>query len=178
MNRVVLGLTLLMAACGSDQSPTSPAPEIAQVAGTWNYTARWSRVTGGSCVGDFLMTGVERIDTGSVEVTQVGTSLDATVRGTSPVLQRVPEMACQYLGSVNNASVALTAPACPAFTIPFRCMNGVITEVTLTGGTLNATVKGDVMEGTQAETYNANTAPTTIGGGPFTVTRSFSATRR
>ncbi len=176
MRRMILGFALLSIACGSE-SPTSATLQTASVVGTWDYTAHLSYADGGSCVAVSLSS--ISLDTAMTrQANQVGGNVSATVSGTNVGFGRRTDMACQYLGTVDATSISLTAPACQAFTATVRCFNGVLSEITMNGGTLTASVKGGTMEGTQTETYNVKTVSTGVGAGAFTIAYSFSATRR
>ena len=55
--------------------------EIVQVAGLWGYTATLTSVSGGGCVGQLVLSLMPIGDTGTMQVTQQGSSLEAV--GTS-----------------------------------------------------------------------------------------------
>ena len=176
MRRLILGFALWSIACGGE-SPTSATPQTVSVVGTWDYTARLSKTDGGSCVAVTLSS--INLDTAmTMQANQVGGNVSAAVSGTNVGLGRSPDMACSYSGTADATSISITAPACPAFTAIIRCFNGVMSEITLNGSILTATVRGGTMEGTQTDTYNVKTVSTGVGAGAFTITYSFTATRR
>ena len=175
MKRITLVVALFGLACGSDRNPVKPAPPIVQVSGMWDYTAPWTRYSGGTCIAVLLHPGLS--DTGTIQMNQAGSSVSATVAGTTSILQRDPGMACPYSGTADATSISLSAPACPALTTTVRCINGVIAEVTFSAGILSAVVNGGTAIGELTETY---TARSVSGGdqGQVTIVHSFSATRR
>ena len=84
---IIVGLALcITAACGDgNSSPTAPtpttptpppAPQIVQVAGVWGYTVTLTGVTGGGCLGAALIPLIGTTSTGTMQVTQQGSSLE------------------------------------------------------------------------------------------------------
>ena len=78
MKRFTLTFALLGLACGADDTPVNPTPQIVQVAGVWDYTARGTRVTGGTCVAASLG-GVGGPFIGTLQANQVGSAVNAAL---------------------------------------------------------------------------------------------------
>ena len=94
IQHIIVGLALcITAACGGgNSSPTAPtpttptpppAPQIVQVAGLWGYTATLTDSTGGGCLSEFFRSQIGTTDTGTVQVMQQGSSLEAIVTSDS-----------------------------------------------------------------------------------------------
>ena len=94
IQHIIVGLALcITAACGGgNSSPTAPtpttptpppAPQIVQVAGLWGYTAILTDSTGGGCLSGFFRSQIGTTDTGTVQVMQQGSSLEAIVTSDS-----------------------------------------------------------------------------------------------
>ena len=179
IQHIIVGLALCVtAACGGgNSSPTAPtppaAPQIVQVAGLWGYTATLTGVTGGGCVGQLVLSLIDTTDTGTMQVTQQGSSLEAV--GTSDS----DGTATRYAGTAGSSSIALNAIAADVGSITgIECASGERRDLHLVAEAINGTVSGSTVTGTQAETINVFEAGTTNGAGILTLNSLFVATRR
>ena len=114
IQHIIVGLALcITAACGDgNSSPTAPtpttptpppAPQIVQVAGVWGYTVTLTGVTGGGCLGAALIPLIGTTSTGTMQVTQQGSSLEAIATLDSD------GTATRYTGTAGSSSIALNA---------------------------------------------------------------------
>ena len=155
-------------------TPTPPpAPQIVQVAGLWGYTATLTDSTGGGCLSEFFRSQIGATDTGTVQVMQQGSSLEAIVTSDSD------ETATRYAGTAGSSSIALNAIAADVGSITgIECASGERRDLHLVSEALSGTVSGSTITGTHAETNNVFEAGTTNGAGILTLNSSFVATRR
>ena len=102
-----VALVIGTAGCGSSDSPTSPSNAV-QVAGTWTYTLRLTGASGGECVGADLQNATPLNDGGTLEITQNGASLTATVQS------NLVSGTCSYTGTASTDSFVLNLTRCDA----------------------------------------------------------------
>jgi hypothetical protein len=169
----VVAIVIGAAGCGSSDSPTSPSNGV-QVAGTWTYTLRLTGTSGGECVGADLQGATGLSDGGTLEITQNGANLTATVRSD------LVSGACSYTGTASSGSFVLNLSRCDAGMLQtgYACSNGAVRDLEYTNNAINATVSGTTATGTSIETYNINATNTTNRVGVLTMNWSFNATRR
>ena len=184
IQHIIVGLALcITAACGGgSSSPTAPtpaptpppAPQIVQVAGLWGYTATLTGSTGGGCLSEFFQSQIGATDTGTVQVTQQGSSLEALVTSDST------GTSTRYAGTAGSSSVALTAVAgdVGGFTGIECPSGGGLVDLITVSDAINGTVSGSTITGTQAETSNVTVTGTGAAAGILTLNSSFVATRR
>ena len=178
IQHIIVGLALcITAACGGgSSSPTAPtpAPQIVQVAGLWGYTATLTSSTGGGCLSEFFQSQIGATDTGTVQVTQQGSSLEALVTSDST------GTSTRYAGTAGSSSVALTAVAgdVGGFTGIECPSGGGLVDLITVSDAINGTVSGSTITGTQAETSNVTVTETGAAAGILTLNSSFVATRR
>ena len=187
IHRVIAVLALcITAACGGgNSSPTSPTPiptptptptpepQIVQVAGVWSYTATLTGVTGGGCLGAIFLSQIGTTDTGTIQITQQGSSLEAIATldsdGTST----------RYTGTAGSSLVALNAVFADVGSITgFVCPTGERRDINKVSEGINGTVSGSTVTGTVAETSNVVETGTGNAAGILTLNSSFVATRR
>ena len=191
IQHIIVGLALcITAACGDgSSSPTAPtpvpttpapttptpppAPQIVQVAGLWGYTATLTGVTGGGCLGVSFLSEIGTTTTGTMQVTQQGSSLEAIAtldsNGTST----------RYTGTAGSSSVALNAVFWDVGSITgLTCLTGERRDIHLLSEGINGTVSGSTVTGTVAETSNVVEAGTGNAAGVLTLSSLFVATRR
>ena len=170
MKRTIIALALVTAGCGSS-SPT--APTIAQVAGVWRGTTRVSSVSGGECFATAFQAAVGSVTTASAAVTQSGSTLNVTITDPSS------GASCTFTGTAGETAIQLTVTGCTASdSIGARCPNGAVRDIRLQTASINATVNGNTMTGTEGETYNVNVGGTSSPVGTLTVTSTFSVTKQ
>ena len=169
----IVALVIGAAGCGSSDSPTSPSNAV-QVAGTWTYTLRLTGVSGGECVGADLQNATPPNDGGTLEITQNGASLTATVQS------QLVSGTCAYTGTASSNSFILNLTRCDAGMVQtgYACSNGAVRDLEYTSNPINATVSGTTATGTSIETYNINAANTTNRVGVLTLNWGFNATRQ
>ena len=184
IQHIIVGLALcITAACGGgNSSPTAPtpttptpppAPQIVQVAGLWGYTAILTDSTGGGCLSGFFRSQIGTTDTGTVQVMQQGSSLEAIVTSDST------GTSTRYAGTAGSSSVALNAVAADAAVITgIECPSGELRDLIVVSEGINGTVSGSTIIGTQAETINVVETGTGAAAGVLTLNSSFVATRR
>ena len=184
IQHIIVGLALcITAACGGgSSSPTAPtpapttppAPQIVQVAGLWGYTATLTSSTGGGCLSEFFQSQIGATDTGTVQVTQQGSSLEALVTSDST------GTSTRYAGTAGSSSVALTAVAgdVGGFTGIECPSGGGLVDLITVSDAINGTVSGSTITGTAAETSNVTVTGTGAAAGILTLNSSFVATRR
>jgi hypothetical protein len=176
MKRFTMALSLLALACGANHPPVTATPPIVQINGVWDYTARATRLTGGTCVAASVAGDLTA--TGTMQANQVGSTANATLSASPALIQGGPDMVCSYLGAADATSISLTASACPSLTRSLRCVNGVQAEIAFSTGTLRAVVNGAMANGELTETYTARTGSDNVPPGQVTVLYSFTAIRR
>ena len=196
IQHIIVGLALcITAACGDgSSSPTAPtpttptpppAPQIVQVAGVWGYTVTLTGVTGGGCLGAALMPLIGTTFTGTMQVTQQGSSLEAIATLDSD------GTATRYTGTAGSSSIALNAMEQLLVTLGppevswdvgsitgLFCLSGEGRDIHLVSEGINGTVNGSTVTGTVAETANVVESGTGNAAGILTVNSSFVATRR
>lgn len=165
---------MLVAACDKNSTPTNPST-TAQLSGTWNYNARLTGASGGECVGADFQSVVGATDTGTLTITQNGTSLTATQ--TSDV---AGSGSCTYSGTVNSSSFTLNMTRCDGGQVfrDFPCSNGARRDIEFATNPIDGTVNGSSITATSVETYNVFNAGTTNRVGTLTLTASITATKR
>lgn len=170
---IAVGLLFGLVACDNTASPSGPS-SVAQVGGTWGYTARLTSVSGGECVGADLQGAVGLTDTGTLVITQTGTALTATQ--TIDTVQG----ACTYSGTARSGGFSLNLTRCDggSFLYGFPCSNGARRDVEFATNPIDGTLSGTMLSGTSTETYNVYSAGTTTRVGTLTLTGTFTATRR
>ena len=171
-----LGLAMLLvatASCGDD-SPT--APSTVQVGGVWRGTERITAVSGGECFGTFqsmIAAGfpVREFPT-SMSITQNGANLDVTATSEEGGN-------ATYSGSAGQSTVVLTWVSCAACNlVGATCPNGAQRDVIKQSGSVNASVAGRSMSGTEGEIYNVFVAGTQTSVGTLSLTSSFTFIRQ
>ena len=182
IQHIIVGLALcITAACGGgNSSPTAPtptpppAPQIVQVAGLWGYTATLTNSTGGGCLSEFFRSQIGITDTGTVQVMQQGSSLEAIVTSDST------GTSTRYAGTAGSSSVALTAVAADVGSVTgIECPSGGgLVDLITVSDAINGTVSGSTITGTAAETSNVTVTGTGAAAGILTLNSSFVATRR
>jgi hypothetical protein len=170
--RVVLTLALLVAGCGGSSSPTSPTPQVVQVAGLRRITETLTSVSGGECFASTFQGLVGTSGEATLQVTQSGSSLQA--RATD----NATGASCDYVGTAGAASFALNTSACTASdVIGAACANGARRDIRLQTGGYNGSISGGTATGTGAQTYNIVVSGTSSPVGTLTLTSRFTATR-
>ena len=158
-------------ACGG--SPTSPSSQVAQVGGVWGVTSRVTSVTGGECLASIFQLLVGAADTGTMQITQSGSSLTAISTSDSD------GSSTSYTGTAGASSVALNETSCSACNlIGATCPSGAQRDYRLQTGGVNATINGSTATGTAAESYNVFVAGTNSAVGTLIINSSFSANKR
>lgn len=170
---IVAGVVSFATACGSD-SPSAPsAPPTAQIAGVWRGTARLTSATGGECLGGAFQSLIGSTSSFAASLNQAGSSLTATVTDPST------GGSCVYTGSVGSSAVTLNVNGCTASNLfGVRCANGAGRDLILVTGSINGTVSGNSISGTEAETYNVVSSLTGAGVGTLILNSSFTGTRQ
>ena len=169
-------LVLATAACGGSDEPSTPPTgpsSPVQVGGNWSYTLRLTSASGGECVGADLQNATGLTDSGTLEITQAGAALTATVRSD------LVSGACSYTGTANTDSFVLNLTRCDSGMVQpgYACSNRAIRDLEYITNPINASVSGTTATGTSVETYNINdTSMNRVG--VLTLNWSFSATRR
>ncbi len=69
---------MLVASVACSSSPSEPTQQVAQISGTWSFTAQNTGVTGGECVGVLLEDTIGTRWTGTLQIAQSGNALTAT----------------------------------------------------------------------------------------------------
>ena len=179
IQHIIVGLALyITAACGGgNSSPTAPtpppAPQIVQVAGVWGYTVTLTGVTGGGCLGAALIPLIGTTSTGTMQVTQQGSSLEAIATLDSD------GTATRYTGTAGSSSIALNAVFWDVGSITgLFCLSGEGRDIHLVSEGINGTVNGSTVTGTVAVTANVVESGTGNAAGILTLNSSFVATRR
>lgn len=166
-------LLLAAAACENDGSPTNPST-ITQMAGTWGYNARLNTVSGGECVGADFQVIVGATDTGTLTITQSGSSLTATQTSDAG------GGSCTYSGTASSGSFTLNLTRCDGGQVfrDFSCSNGARRDIEFAANPIEGTVSGNSMTATSVETYNIYSAGTTNRVASLTLSASMTATKR
>jgi len=173
-NQIIVAMALgCVVGCGGGaESPTGPSA-IAQVAGVWGLTTTVTSVSGGECFAGLFQQLVGTRATGTIQIQQSGAGLTATTTDDES------GSSCTYSGTAGSNSIAVNTTSCTASdVIGVSCPNGSgLRNIRLQTGGVNATMSGNTLTGTAAETYNVTTAGGT-GVGTLTVNYAFSANRR
>jgi len=171
----ILGL-FLVAGCGGGSSPSSPTSTTAQIGGVWRVT---SRVTASSstenCIGPALAAGgiVGTTANGVAQITQNGATINATITDNDT------GAATTYSGTVGANTLGLTYQSCNLCAIRnLQCAPGIFRDLTPQADSVNATVTGNSMSGSEATTYNVTSSVTGASAGLLTINSSFSATKQ
>lgn len=177
VKRLLLSITLfclpiLGNGCGG-KSPSSPSSRTVQVGGVWAVTSTLTSVTGGECLSAGFQSIVGAVDTGTMQISQVDSSLTATFTS------NISGGSSSYQGTAGASSIALNETGCSACNlIGATCPNGARRDFRLQTGGVNATITGNSASGTAAETYNVFIAGTNSTVGVLTLNSRFSAIRR
>lgn len=176
MRRLVLvAVVTCLAACGGSSSTAPTAPTIAQVGGVWEGRETITSVSTTECAGQALAAAgvVGSSAAGSLQITQTGSALTAVETGTSS------GGTTNYTGTAGASSIVLNFTTCNLCAIAnLRCLSGVLRDVVPQADSINATVTGNSMSGTEATTYNVFVAGTSVNAGVLTVNGSFAATKQ
>lgn len=169
---LAVALAFTISCGGGNGSPTGPAA-IAQVAGVWSLSTTVTGVSGGECFAPVFQTLVGSRGTGTIQIQQSGSSLTATSTDDAS------GSSCTYSGTAGANSVAVNTTSCTASDVlGASCPNGAgLRNIRLQTGGVNATLSGNTLSGTAAETYNVTTTGGT-GVGTLTINYSFNANRR
>lgn len=173
--QALLVLTLALAVgCDKNSSPTSPST-TAQMAGSWTYNARLTSASGGECVGVDFQAVVGASDSGTLTISQNGTSLTATL--TSDVASGG---ACTYSGTIDSNAFRLTLTRCEGGMMfrDFPCANGARRDIEFATNPIEGTVTSTSLSATTTETYNIFNAGTNTRLGTLTLTAAMTATKR
>ena len=168
----VLLILALSAACGSDSAPT--APSIAQIAGVWRGSVTTASVSGGECLGPTFASQIGGTSQVSAAISQSGASISSTITSITSGSNLV------YTGSVGASAVQLTFSTCSACnTIGARCPNSTaLRDIKIQSSSINGTVVGNGITGTESELYNVFISGTSTSLGTLTINNSFSLTRQ
>jgi hypothetical protein len=169
-----LSLLLFTTSCGSG-SPSSPTPTIAQIAGVWRVTARATSVSSSECVGQLLNAGglVGSVSNGVAQIAQTGSAVNVTIT------ENDTGAATTYSGTIGASTLALTYQSCNLCVIRnIQCAPGIVRDITPQADSVNASVAGSTMTGTEAATYNVTASNTGAAAGLLVINSSFSATKQ
>jgi hypothetical protein len=163
----------LTSSCGSSYSPASPAPPVPQLSGDWLGEVTVTSLDGGECLAPALqkdLVGFPGQFTG--RVTQAGANLSVTldIDQTGAI--------CTYAGTINGNSITLDKTSCTRANVSaVSCPAGGARELVLQAEHLTATISGDRISGTFAETdiILVSGSDTSVGtlatSGPFILMR-------
>ena len=174
-NRLGLAMFLVATASCGDDSPT--APSAVQVGGVWRGIETITAVSGGECFGTTFQSLIAagfpvREFPVSVSITQNGANLDGTATSEEGGN-------ATYSGSAGQSTVVLTWVSCAACNlIGATCPNGAQRDVVKQSGSVNASVAGPRMSGTEGEIYNVFIAGTQTPVGTLSLTSSFTLIRQ
>ena len=169
---VVAGL--LLSGFGGDRTSPRETPGVAQVAGVWTVTETLNSVSGGDCLGEMVQTTLGRQDTGTLTITQSGSSLSAIFRDAKS------GSSCSYAGTAGSGVIELRWTRCDAAILTnIRCANGALRDTRLAAKSISAFVSGGSASGSDAETWDVFVAGTrTEGQGVLVSDSSFAARRQ
>jgi hypothetical protein len=167
----VLAITLAGAGSGCDNGKSiSPTPTVSttQVAGTWSGTASLTSVSDGDCVSALLQPSVGSTAGVNLVLQQTGSSV------TGALSTQSNGFTCSYSGSVAGNTINLTLTSCQANSVlGLQCGAGG-RDIVLTTSVITATLAGNTLTGTQADTWKVLVAGTTTSVGTLKSTESFS----
>jgi hypothetical protein len=178
--------TLFAAACaaGCADNAQGPAPAptllVAQVGGIWGgqltLTGSVARFEGGTgqageqCLDEQLVSALGTTSEATMIIEQTSATLSARVSA-----ERVG-LSCQYSGSANLSTLAMSASSCTATGLFVECGRG-IRQLRLVGSSIVADVRGGTITGTASNTYNIFEGQNAALGS-FVVNQDFRAVRR
>ena len=164
----------VFAACGS-KSPAGPGgASVVQVAGVWRGTVRITSASGGECLAPIFQSQVGGSTPATATFTQTGSNITATVTLMSN------NAVCNYTGTAGASDVQMTG-TCSAAASPRNVpcpTGGGLRDVTLTNSTVNGTVNGNTLTGTEVETSNVTASGATAVLGTLTLSNSFTVTKQ
>lgn len=177
LTSLVVIAALTASACGSS-SPTTPSaptvvtPTVAQVAGVWTKTTTLTGLNGGDCLGATYQLLVGFSFQSTLAVTQSGSVLAATSTNQST------GTTCAFTGSAGASTIVLNVTSCQAgFASGVRCTNGAVRDTQLVALGLTGSLNGNIVTGTQAESYNVFISGTPSGVGVLILTSAISMSR-
>lgn len=151
-----------------------PTPVAAQIAGEWTGTSRYSSATGGECVGVTIrqsdVGGPPTALTASIQQT------DSTLKAT--VTNLLTGTTCSYSGTAQGSSVTLNSTNCPVNAIlEVGCANGALRDVVLIASSITGSVTGNVLTGTETDSFNVLVSGTTQNVGSLSLASTFSMSK-
>jgi hypothetical protein len=152
---IVVGLAICLAGCGSDNTPTSPAPTPVQLAGVWTLTETRTSITGGECLDGALQATVGTTAVDTMAFTQNGTSLTAVSTAQSN------GVSCNWTGTAGTDRFVLNMSSCQSNVNLFglRCSNGAVRDLRISSAAMTLIINANgTYTGTKAETYNVVSA--------------------
>ena len=166
-----LGLSVILAACGSDS--TAPTPVPVQLAGIWTMTETRTSVTGGECLDGTFQSGVGTAAQNTMTFTQNGTSLNATSTTQSN------GVSCSWFGTADVGRFALTLSSCQsnANQLGLRCANGNVRDLKIAQSGITASLNSAGYTGTKGDTYSVLVAGTQTLVGTVTVNSNVTMTK-
>ena len=174
---VIVSLLSAFSAAGCRSSnPASPTPSVAQVQGLWSYHARLTGTSGNDgsdCVAFSPALGT--VDSGSgsgtVEIRQTGTSLEATRTSSGA--------SCSYAGTAGADSIALNATRCWRMSIRSNCSSEVDYNLFHRTSSINLTVEpSGTASGTAIDSWDLFDPRMQVSGDVITLHHSFTMTKQ
>jgi hypothetical protein len=110
---------------------------------------------------------------GTAQISQTGATVNATVNSNDV------GGSSQFTGTVGESTLALNWQYCDLCAIRnLQCAPGIFRDLTPQANTIQATITGNSMTGTQAETMNVTVSGTGAPAGTLTINSSFTGTRQ
>jgi hypothetical protein len=141
------------------------------VSGAWSGTTTLSSVSDGECVGALLQPTVGSSAGVTLTIQQSGASLTGTL------VSQSTQLTCSYSGTISGSTVTLVLTSCQANAIlGLHCGAGG-RDIVLVSSGITATVAGNALTGTQADSWNVLVAGTSTNVGTLKSNEVLSLTR-
>jgi hypothetical protein len=173
-NRLLLPLLTIssvLTGCSSSP-PSSPTIRPADVSGTWAGEETFTSITGGECLGPALQDAIGLPSQFKATLTQSGNKVAGVldINHTGGV--------CDYEGTINGNALVIMSVRCRETRADgITCSADAMRDLVLRTESLQATVNGDRILGTAAETDDVFVSGTTISLNPLVTVSSFVLTR-
>lgn len=167
----LLVIAITLTGCSSS-SPFRPSPAV-DVSGTWTGEETFTSITGGECLGPTLQEAIGLASQFEATLAQSGNTVTGVldINHTGGV--------CDYEGTINGKALVIASVRCRETRADgITCSADAMRDLVLRTEALQATVNGNEIRGTAAETDDVFVSGTTILLNPLITVSSFVLTRK